>query len=237
MRTRFALLRVLGLVVFLTAVAPSWADYQEIRSYSSINFPGYNATRYGFDPSFFGDVDGDCVVEVMGKSGSYLIIMDPMAHDPDVGLALNAEVDDIAVVDLNDDGTPEILARTRDNVLHVIDWVGGMGPCPVNWSDAPPSGSAPQKHSLWSPRPNPFNPSTTIPLELTAAGRVELDLYDVAGRKVRSLLNNAALEPGQHRVPWDGRDDAGRAVASGTYFYEMRVDGQPVAAKKAVLLK
>ena len=68
--------------------------------------------------------------------------------------------------------------------------------------------------------PNPFNPRTTISFDLARAGRVHLDCFDPAGRRVRSLLD-VDLPPGQHRVPWDGKDDGGRSLASGVYFLRL----------------
>ena len=65
--------------------------------------------------------------------------------------------------------------------------------------------------------PNPFNPTTELRFELARAGAVTLDVYDARGRHVRTLLRTDRAEVGAHYVVWDGRDDAGRAVASGVY--------------------
>ncbi|MCB1184939.1 hypothetical protein KDM41_16045 [bacterium] len=69
--------------------------------------------------------------------------------------------------------------------------------------------------------PNPFNPATTVRFELAVAGAVTLDVHDVSGRRVRRLIA-ADLGAGPHAVVWRGRDDAGRDVASGTYFVRLR---------------
>lgn len=85
--------------------------------------------------------------------------------------------------------------------------------------------------------PNPFNPRTTIPFRIAEAGQVSIVLWNVKGERVR-LLVDSRYEPGDHRVVWDGLDDAGQSMPSGTYFYGMSVDGRAVAvAEKAVLLK
>lgn len=65
--------------------------------------------------------------------------------------------------------------------------------------------------------PNPFNPATTIRFELPYAGPVRLEVFDVAGRLVRTLFG-ASLPQGSHEVVWDGRDNAGREVGSATYL-------------------
>ena len=73
--------------------------------------------------------------------------------------------------------------------------------------------------------PNPFNPRTTIALDLPRAGEVAVRLYDIRGRLVRTL-HDGPLGEGRHELTWDGDDDAGRAMASGVYFYEVRAAGE-----------
>ncbi len=83
--------------------------------------------------------------------------------------------------------------------------------------------------ALKSAVPNPFNPSTTLVFQVpgTAGDRVPavLELYDVTGRRVRTLLS-APLGPGEHRVTWDGTDERGQRVASGAYFARLSAAGQ-----------
>jgi len=69
--------------------------------------------------------------------------------------------------------------------------------------------------------PNPFNPSTTIAYDLPRPAAVDLIVYDVAGRVVRSLLTAGNVPAGYHEVVWNGRDNAGRAAASGLYFLRL----------------
>lgn len=73
--------------------------------------------------------------------------------------------------------------------------------------------------------PNPFNPSTTVRFDLVAGGAVDLRVLDVRGRLVRTLLAGAAYGQGRHALLWDGRDDAGAAVASGVYVVELTAGG------------
>ncbi|NNE09375.1 MAG: choice-of-anchor B family protein [Gemmatimonadetes bacterium] len=82
--------------------------------------------------------------------------------------------------------------------------------------------------------PNPFNPATTIVYFAERGDPVELAVYDLRGRLVRSLVNGTARESGMQRIPWDGTDDRGRAVASGKYFYRLR--GHGFAETKSMLL-
>jgi hypothetical protein len=86
-------------------------------------------------------------------------------------------------------------------------------------------------------RPNPANPSVTIAFSLASKGSVRLRVYDVGGRLVRTLVDES-LEPNAepYEVVWDGRDEAGRAVVSGVFFYQLDAPGY-TSAKKLILLK
>lgn len=81
--------------------------------------------------------------------------------------------------------------------------------------------AAPAAHFLAQNRPNPFNPSTTIEFGLPAPTPVTLRVYNVAGRKIRTLISKQ-MPAGFHTVRWDSRDDRGSTVSSGVYFYELR---------------
>ncbi|HMB68892.1 MAG TPA: SdrD B-like domain-containing protein, partial [bacterium] len=72
--------------------------------------------------------------------------------------------------------------------------------------------------------PNPFSGRTVVEFDLPQAGAVDLTVYDVGGRRIRSLVRGA-LPAGAHSVTWDARDDAGSAVAAGVYFYRLRGPG------------
>jgi hypothetical protein len=83
--------------------------------------------------------------------------------------------------------------------------------------------------------PNPFNPETTVRYQLPAACRVELEIYNILGRKIRSLVSREE-EAGEKSVVWDGRDDFGRIVAGGVYMTRLRAGGF-TATKKMILLR
>ena len=93
----------------------------------------------------------------------------------------------------------------------------------------------PAKFSLSDNYPNPFNPTTTISFNLAAESNVTIDVYNIKGQKVKSLLNDQ-LPTGQHSVVWDGLDDNGKTVTSGIYFYKI-VAGENTEMKKMLLLK
>jgi hypothetical protein len=83
--------------------------------------------------------------------------------------------------------------------------------------------------------PNPFNPRTTISYSIPKAGYVELAVYDLAGRHVRTLVKEH-VAMGEHHVRWNGEDSTGSQVASGVYLYQLRAGGF-VETKRMVLLK
>ncbi|MBK9304262.1 MAG: VCBS repeat-containing protein [bacterium] len=83
--------------------------------------------------------------------------------------------------------------------------------------------------------PNPFNPSTTIRLDLPISSRVRLGIYAVDGSLVRTLFDEE-LPAGTHQAVWDGRDRKGGRVASGVYFYRVETSGD-VVTRKMLLVK
>ncbi len=86
-------------------------------------------------------------------------------------------------------------------------------------------------------RPNPFNPTTTIGYVVAegSVGDVRLEVFDLAGRKVASLIDGA-MEPGRHSVAWTALDADGRGLASGVYFARLTV-GEDVDTAKMIMLK
>ncbi len=82
--------------------------------------------------------------------------------------------------------------------------------------------------------PNPFNPSTTISYNLPAASFVSLEIYDVAGRKVRTLVRDIQA-PGSKQLEWNGFDDAGSRVVSGVYFYRLRAGKEELTRKMVIM--
>lgn len=83
--------------------------------------------------------------------------------------------------------------------------------------------------------PNPFNPETVIKFSVSESQRVSIEIFNVKGQKVKTLLNEN-MEKGQHRIVWNGRDDNGRQAGSGMYFYRMRA-GKYTNTKKMILMK
>jgi len=83
--------------------------------------------------------------------------------------------------------------------------------------------------------PNPFNPSTTIKMNLPKTGDVSLKVFNVRGELVRTLVDGQ-MTAGEHSIIWDGKTDSGNQTASGVYFYETRANGE-VKINKMALVK
>ncbi len=97
------------------------------------------------------------------------------------------------------------------------------------------TGSLPSTFVLDDAYPNPFNPSTNISFGLPSATTVHLYIYNILGRKVKTLASGT-YEAGMHVIVWDGTNDAGEVVSSGLYFYRMETP-EFTTTKKVVLLK
>jgi len=83
--------------------------------------------------------------------------------------------------------------------------------------------------------PNPFNPETTISFTLPKEGPVSIDIYNIKGQKVKSLVHDTFLA-GQHQVVWSGDNDFHQAVGSGIYLYRIKTK-ENTAARKMLLIK
>lgn len=99
-----------------------------------------------------------------------------------------------------------------------------------------PSDDMPSMYFLANNYPNPFNPVTTITYGIDKRSRVTLRIYDVAGRLVRTLVDEVQ-EPGhRYTVTWDGRNAFNRSVSSGIYFCRLTT-GTRASTRKMVLLR
>jgi hypothetical protein len=83
--------------------------------------------------------------------------------------------------------------------------------------------------------PNPFNPRVTLAFGLRERGRVEVEVFDLAGRRLKTLLDGD-LEPGAHQIVWDGRTDSGETVSSGVYFVRLARAGR-IDVRKLLVVK
>ncbi len=94
----------------------------------------------------------------------------------------------------------------------------------------------PSDYKLSENYPNPFNPSTTFSITLPSDRAVSVKVYDVMGRLVNTLVANELMPHGTYELTWNGTNDAGTAVASGTYFYTLEY-GSFRQTRKMLLIK
>ena len=93
----------------------------------------------------------------------------------------------------------------------------------------------PDSPQLAQNAPNPFNSQTVLSYFLPAAGPVRLDMFTLTGQRV-AVLHQGPQQAGYHRLHWDGRDNTGRSLASGTYLYRLMTD-ETVLTRKLTLLR
>lgn len=130
-----------------------------------------------------------------------------------------------------------LVSSMRASSSCVVPMVNGRQTVEVRLNaQASPVGAIPAATSLAANFPNPFNPSTTIACDLAAPSRVSLQVFDTAGRLVRVLAAAQDLPAGHHELTWNGRDDAGRIVAGGVYFYRLDA-GSFHETRKMMLVK
>jgi hypothetical protein len=101
-------------------------------------------------------------------------------------------------------------------------------------SDIDNEASVPVNFSLRQNYPNPFNANTQIAFDLVNKGKVSLDIFNIAGQKIKTLVNES-LNPGHHALLWDGTNDYGQKTASGVYFYKLQANNQSKTLKMVML--
>ena len=93
----------------------------------------------------------------------------------------------------------------------------------------------PNRFELANNYPNPFNPSTTIPYSIAENVHTEIQIYDLRGAIIRTLVNKT-LQPGQYKIIWDGKNDNSTLMASGLYLVKMKA-GDFTGQRKMLLIR
>jgi hypothetical protein len=179
--------------------------------------------------------EGDAAVtiaccDVYGNTGGDYL--GDLADQTGVGGNISADplFCDIANHDYTVDAASPCLPENNDCGVQMGAYGEGCDEYTGATEEAPPA-----VVTLTANHPNPFNPETAIRFGLPEGAVVDLDIFDVAGCRVATLLAGEALPAGWHQVTWRGRDDAGRALASGVYLYRLRADGQARVGKMTLL--
>ena len=95
--------------------------------------------------------------------------------------------------------------------------------------------AVPEEYYLTQNYPNPFNPTTTISFSVPSEGHVQINVYDITGRLITTLVDRNFSE-GYHNVVWDGKDISGLDVSAGLYIYNLQAEGMSLT-RKMVLMK
>jgi hypothetical protein len=95
----------------------------------------------------------------------------------------------------------------------------------------------PEAYALRDNYPNPFNPETTIKYQLPEAGQVRLEVYNMLGQAVKTLVDNQFQNAGRYTLQWDATNNSGQPLSSGVYFYRILAGGEYQSHKKMLLLK
>ncbi|MCK4413413.1 MAG: PKD domain-containing protein [Candidatus Eisenbacteria sp.] len=177
----------------------------------------------GASPCHGGECSSDCCVDTQTD-----VAFAAGAYDSD-GLIVEASLD-------FGDGSPPVEIAPPEDVVYYRYTSAGIFPAVLTATDdegatradtlvmevEEPSEvlpeSLPRRYRLYASRPNPFSPRTVIAYELPEAVPVTIEILDITGRAVRTLVDGAREPAGHRQILWDGRDHRGQALPSGVYF-------------------
>ena len=182
------------------------------------------APAVGYDSWFWGKivVNGDTVSVWAFADGEAPTDTANYTFTPD-GVALGTAAPTFFIIRLTDDDSSAVLI----NEVWYNETPTGMG-----ISDDAPIASS---YELSQNYPNPFNPTTHIRFNIPETGLVNITIYDMLGRQIKSLINQT-LDAGYISIIWDATNDYGKPVSAGIYLYQIQA-GEYISTKKMVLLK
>ncbi|MCP4724433.1 MAG: T9SS type A sorting domain-containing protein [bacterium] len=122
----------------------------------------------------------------------------------------------------------EVVIATHGTGVYSRDFTTPVEPDVIN--------IIPDEYELLQNYPNPFNPTTTISFNLPKAERVTVEMFNMLGQKVRTLVSDDLRAPGTNRIMFDGLNDSGARLASGVYVYRLRA-GSFTKSKRMVMIK
>jgi hypothetical protein len=200
----------------------------------------YQLSYYPFEP-VVGDVDKDGDDDILLHHGGYdYFTFEGNNGNGTLGYPMAWYVGDavagVEFADMNGDTYPDIVTLSAeycyDSSMFIYWNQQQMIPVDVDDDDAP--ASLPNTFAM-SVYPNPFNPVQTISFTLPQRAEVRLEVFNILGQKVRTLINTS-LPAGDHRTVWDGKSDASKSMSTGIYFYRLTADEQ-YQTRKTLLLK
>ena len=147
---------------------------------------------------------------------------------------------DVAGFESGDQIELRVWSQTQNKELRVVtdldNYQYGVAPLTTGSIVVVNEESVPTSFTLGQNYPNPFNPSTTINFTIPSEMQVQLAVYDITGRLVRTLINDQMVNTGYHSTVWDGKDAAGNSVSAGLYICSLKGEGI-VQTQKMVMLK
>ena len=183
-------------------------------------------------------IDGIIVTPVLSDAPQFV------EYEPGTGALNKASVDmsklsmaDERFVDLMPEGTLEMVfsglssPEPGTHTEYVFKTTGYY----TSFTDQHDMSGLPGSPALYQNYPNPFNPNTYIPFSLPSPCDVKIEIVNVLGQRVTTLVDRA-METGYHAVEWDGRNDSGGRAASGIYFVRLET-GNHVETRRMMLLK
>ena len=156
-------------------------------------------------------------------------------NDPDAAEQLKALGLDVKIMDSGDGHIYAIMKGDEDSETIFELKPGNKGADFDSALDETAPEALPEGFELKQNQPNPFNPDTRISFTIPESEHVQLQIFDVSGRKVKTLFDGE-LAAGEHSFEWDATDDAGHRVATGVYLYRLTA-GNITASKKMTLIK
>jgi len=206
---------------------------------SILEFLTFDDCENGLPFSIINTTDSDVIINDITETGSvFSWYLDNFSLNLPHSLSAGEQIDLLVKVAFPTEPTEEILT---DYIY--IDSELGMQSVTLFFDDAllVGAGETPQLFTteFYGNSPNPFNPSTVFKFSLSADAKVSLNVYNIKGQLVKTLVNNK-LDAGLHSVVWNGRENNGKAASSGIYFSIMGVDDREMdytSVKKIILLK
>jgi hypothetical protein len=162
------------------------------------------------------------------RSGILVYDLHTGALDWEQDLGSAEAVKNITLQDTDGDLVPEILVTTDDAVRL-------FARAPVKVAEAEPARAKEDTVGVPVPKPTPISASTTIRFSLARSGRTQIKVFDPLGNMVREVVD-APLNPGPHRVTWDGLTASGDPASPGLYYFRMFVDGKMIGTERSFKL-
>lgn len=181
-----------------------------------------------------GDIDNDGRDELIISLGNYLLILKftgkPNQHNYEILYAKINELTQpgaqflpVTIENFNNDSKKDILLPMERYTRPTTDLFSYLL---VQDTGTPVSVDKiiqPAKFDILQNYPNPFNPSTQVKIILSAPSKVEVTVYNILGKEIKTLLSDN-LSSGEHDIEWNGKDSEGKYLAVGIYFIQMRAN-------------